>query len=220
LTSDISLEGEDRASLSLPVVDGVNQDALIAAVAEANPHTVVVLNDGGPVLMPWLSRVAAVLEAWYPGQEDGIAVANLLFGIVNPSGKLPITFPTAEKECAVSSAEQWPGVMIGGVGTTTYTEGLQMGYRWYDAHGTAPQFSFGYGLSHTTFSISQLKVTKKTDRTKPIEVQFVVQNTGQRAGSEVPQVYLGLPASTGEPPQRLVAFQKCRLPLVRRNGWS
>ena len=210
MAGDISLEGEDRANLSLPVVDGVNQEALIAAVAAANPHTVVVLKDGGPVLMPWLSRVGAVLEAWYPGQEDGIAVANLLFGVVNPSGRLPITFPMAEKDGAIRSAEQWPGVMIGGVRTTTYTEGLQMGYRWYEAHGTAPQFSFGYGLSYTTFSMSQLRATKSADGTKPIQVQFVVQNTGTRAGSNVPQVYLGLPASTGEP-QRLVAFQKVSL---------
>ena len=188
MAGDISLEGEDRANLSLPVVDGVNQSALIAAVGAVNPRTVVVLKDGGPVLMPWLSQAAAVLEAWYPGQEDGIAVANLLFGVVNPSGKLPITFPKAEKEGAIGSAEQWPGVMIDGVRTTTYTEGLQMGYRWYDAHGTAPQFSFGYGLSYTTFSISQLEVTKTTNGTKAIQVQFVVQNTGQRAGSEVPQV--------------------------------
>jgi beta-glucosidase len=211
MAGDISLEGEDRPNLSLPVINGVNQDELIAAIATANPRTILVLKDGGPVLMPWLARVPAVLEAWYPGQEDGIAVADLLFGIVNPSGKLPITFPAAEREGVVSSEAQYPGVMVGGVRTVTYSEGLQMGYRWYDSHKIAPQFPFGFGLSYTRFALSQLKVTKETDGTKPVLVQFMVQNTGKRAGAEVPQVYLGLPASTGEPPKRLVAFQKVSL---------
>jgi len=211
MAGDISLEGEDRTNLSLPLIDGVNQEALIAAVAAANARTVVVLKDGGPVLMPWLSQVPAVLEAWYPGQEDGIAVADLLFGVANPSGKLPMTFPKAEREGAVKTAEQYPGVMVNGVRTVTYTEGLEMGYRWYDAHNVAPQFPFGFGLSYTTFTITQLAVTKQADGTKPISVRFVVQNNGTRAGSEVPQVYLSLPSSTGEPPKRLVAFEKVSL---------
>jgi beta-glucosidase len=211
MAGDISLEGVDRANLSLPKQDGVDQDALIAAVAAANPRTVLVLKDGGPVLMPWLGKVPAVLEAWYPGQADGTAVANVLFGIVNPSGKLPMTFPTAEHEGVVATAEQFPGVAISGVRTVTYKERLEMGYRWYDAHNFKPAFPFGYGLSYTTFAIAGLQVTKRTDGKKPVEVQFTVQNTGKVAGAEVPQVYLSLPPAVGEPPKRLVAFQKVQL---------
>jgi len=211
MAGDISIEGADRPNLSLPVCDGVDQDALIAAIAAVNSRTVVVLKDGGPVLMPWLNQVSAVLEAWYPGQEDGIAVANLLFGVANPSGKLPITFPKAEHEGVVGSPEQYPGVMVDKTRTVTYTERLEMGYRWYDVHKAEPQFPFGFGLSYTTFSITNLKVTKGTDGTKPIRVEFAVQNTGHRAGSEVAQIYLSLPASTQEPPKRLVAFQKVSL---------
>jgi beta-glucosidase len=161
--------------------------------------------------MPWLNQVPAVLEVWYPGQEDGIAVANLLFGVANPSGKLPITFPKAEHEGVTGSPEQFPGVMVDKTRTVTYTEKLEMGYRWYDAHKVEPQFPFGFGLSYTTFAITNLKVTKATDGVKPIRVQFAVQNTGHRAGSEVAQVYLSLPAATNEPPKRLIAFQKVLL---------
>ncbi len=211
IAGDISIEGQDRPNLSLPTRDDVNQDALIAAIAAANPRTVVVLKDGGPVLMPWLNQVPAVLEVWYPGQEDGIAVANLLFGVANPSGKLPITFPKAEHEGVTGSPEQFPGVMVDKTRTVTYTEKLEMGYRWYDAHKVEPQFPFGFGLSYTTFAITNLKVTKATDGVKPIRVQFAVQNTGHRAGSEVAQVYLSLPAATNEPPKRLIAFQKVLL---------
>ena len=153
-----------------------------------------------------------MLEAWYPGQEDGNAVANLLFGISNPSGKLPISFPKSEHEHAASTPEQWPGVMKAGTRTATYSEQLLMGYRWFDAKGIQPLFPFGYGLSYTNFSISKLRVSpKKSDGLQPIRVQFEVENTGSRAGAEVPQVYLQLPASTGEPPKRLVAFQKVSL---------
>ena len=211
MAGDISLEGEDRTDLSLPVRDGVDQDALIAAIAQANPRTVVVLKDGGPVLMPWLDRVPAVLEAWYPGQEDGIAVANVLFGIVNPSGKLPVTFPKSTAESVTASPEQWPGTMVQSVRTANYTERLAIGYRWYDAHGIAPLFAFGHGLSYTSFSISALKAPRKSDGRQPIAIQFTVQNTGKRAGAEVAQVYLGLPPSTGEPPKRLVGFTKVQL---------
>src|SRR4029077_782812 len=177
-----------------------------------NRHTIVVLKNGGPVLMHGLNLVPAGLEAWYPGQEDGNAVADLLFGIVNPSGKLPITFPKAEREVAAGTPEQWPGVMRGGVRTVIYSEHLLMGYRWCDARRIQPLFPFGHGLSYTTFSITQLKVTpNKTDGAKPITVEFFVENTGTRPGAEVPQVYLGLPEKTGEPPKRLVAFKKISL---------
>jgi beta-glucosidase len=209
MVGDLSVEGSDRATLALPTVDNVNQEALIAAVAAATPRTVVVLKNGGPVLMPWLSSVPAVLEAWYPGQEDGNAVANLLFGVVNPSGKLPITFPSVERIGATATVEQFPGVNINGVPTVTYTEKLEMGYRWYDAHFAQPLFPFGYGLSYTTFAFSDIVVTPKiSDGTQPIKVRFSLQNTGPVAGAEVPQVYLQLPLSLGEPPRRLVGFQK------------
>jgi beta-glucosidase len=212
MVGDISLEGQDRPNLSLPTIDGVDQDALISAAATANPRTIVVLKDGGPVLMPWLGKVLAVAEAWYPGQEDGNAVANLLFGVTNFSGKLPITFPAKDREAASSTQAQWPGVIVNGILTATYAEGLQMGYRWYDAQGVAPLFPFGFGLSYTTFSMSNLTVTPKiSDGTQPIRIQFVLQNTGGRAGAEVPQLYLGLPSSIGEPPKRLVGFAKVQL---------
>ncbi|NOV00026.1 glycoside hydrolase family 3 C-terminal domain-containing protein, partial [Paenibacillus planticolens] len=213
MVGDISREGVDRSSLALPVTDGVDQDALVAAVVAANPNTVVVLKNGGPVLLPWLDKVPAVLEAWYPGQEDGNIVANLLLGIINPSGKLPITFPTKEREAATATPAQWPGIDPDGAGplplTATYSEGLEMGYRWYDAHGIDPLFAFGHGLSYTDFKISNLDVTQRiTDGTSPIQVSFLVKNTGDVAGAEVPQVYLGLPENAKQPPKRLVGFKK------------
>jgi beta-glucosidase len=209
MAGDISLEGEDREDLSLPKRDNIDQDALIAAVAAVNPRTIIVLKDGGPVLTPWLDQVAALLECWYPGQEDGNAVADLLFGLENPSGKLPISFPRSEADTPRSSPERWPGVMINGTLTATYSEGLRIGYRDYVASGTKPQFSFGYGLSYTEFSISlvKMKVSIRGQR-RQIVIDTSVKNVGKRFGSEVPQVYLGLPSSTQEPPVRLVAFEK------------
>lgn len=216
MVGDISREGVDRPSLALPVRDGVDQNALVAAVAAANPNTVVVLKNGGPVLLPWLDKVPAVLEAWYPAQEDGNIVANLLFGIVNPSGKLPMTFPTQEREAAFATPAQFPGIDPDGTGplplTATYSEGLDMGYRWYDANGVKPTFAFGHGLSYTNFEISKPVVTPQTsDGTHKIDVSFFVENTGKVAGAEVGQVYLGLPASANQPPKRLVGFDKVTL---------
>ncbi|SDB87631.1 beta-glucosidase [Sanguibacter gelidistatuariae] len=215
MVGDISREGVDRTSLSLPVTDGVDQDALVAAVVAANPNTVVVLKNGGPVLLPWLEDVPAVLEAWYPAQEDGNIVANLLVGLENPSGKLPITFPTQEREAAFATVEQFPGVDPDGAGplpiTATYSEKLEMGYRWYDANDVQPTFAFGFGLSYTDFELSGLAVTPSTDGTAPIDVTFSVQNTGQVSGAEVGQVYLGLPAEANQPPKRLVGFDKVSL---------
>ncbi|MFE7392704.1 glycoside hydrolase family 3 C-terminal domain-containing protein [Streptomyces sp. NPDC057582] len=214
MVGDVSREGVDRSNLSLPVSNGVDQDALVSAVAAANPKTVVVLKNGGPVLLPWQDKVPALLEAWYPAQEDGNIVADLLFGITNPSGKLPMTFPAGQREGANATAEQWPGVDPDGDGkiTATYSERLEMGYRWYDANNAKPAFPFGFGLSYTDFTMSKLVVTPETsDGTKPVKVRFFVENTGKVAGAEVAQVYLGLPSTTGEPPRRLVAFQKVQL---------
>jgi beta-glucosidase len=203
----VTNEGTDQPNLSLPN----NQDALISAVAEANPRTALVLKDGDPVLMPWIGQVPAVLEAWNPGQEDGNAVARLLFGLSNPSGKLPTSYPKAAADTPTSTTDRFPGLDSDGDGIpeVSYSEGLSMGYRWYQSQRIQPLFPFGYGLSYTTFTISNAVATPtRSDGTKPIKVRFCVQNTGRVTGAEVAQVYLGLPAGTGEPPKRLVAFKK------------
>src|SRR5271157_3321704 len=205
-------EGADLPNLSLPD----NQDDLVKQVAAANAHTVVVLENGDPVLMPWLDSVKAVLESWYPGQRGGEAIANILFGEVNPSGKLPISFPKSESDLphltipAPPPSIQPPSSELSPTQVfidANYTEGLKVGYRWYDAENKEPLFPFGFGLSYTTFSYSHLKVASG----KSVEVSFSVKNTGLRAGAEVAQVYLGLPASAGEPPKRLVAWEKAQL---------
>lgn len=216
-------EGMDVANLSLPN----NQDALIEAVAAANPHTIVVLETGGAVLMPWIDKVAAVVEAWYPGIRASEAIANLLFGDVDPSGKLPITFPRNESDLPhpvhVAPPKQdadhplpklagAPG-MIGmamGIGPwfdVPYDEGLKVGYKWYDAEKKSVLFPFGFGLSYTSFAYSGLAVTPGESTT----VSFTVKNTGKRAGSEVAQIYASLPEGAGEPPKRLVGWTKVAL---------
>jgi beta-glucosidase len=189
-----------------------DQDALVAAVAAANPHTIVVLENGGAQVMPWLSSVSAVLEAWYPGQSGGQAIANILFGKVNPSGKLPITFPASVNDLPR------PTIPIPSPPTSTapfdidYTiEGFNVGYKWFEAQNIQPLFAFGYGLSYTTFSISNLQLTPDSPTSSGFQVSFNLKNTGTLAGAEVAQVYLGLPASTGEPPQRLVGWSKLLL---------
>src|ERR1700678_2484152 len=143
-------EGSDLSSIDL----GTTQDNLITSVAAANPNTIVVLNTGSAVTMPWLSSVKGVLEAWYPGQEDGTAIANVLFGGYDPSGHLTVTFPTSLAEVPASTAAQWPGVL----GQVDYSEGIDVGYRWYNSQNLTPLYPFGYGLSYTTFSFSNLKV--------------------------------------------------------------
>jgi beta-glucosidase len=203
IVGDVEREGSDRANLSLTG----NQDQLVRAVAAANPRTVVVLNSGAPVLMPWVDAVPAVLEAWYPGEEDGNALASVLFGDVNPAGKLPVTFPRTERQTPVSSPERWPGVN----GTAHYSEGLQVGYRWYDAQGEDPLFPFGYGLSYTSFAFRHLSVSPHPDRDGNVVVGVDVTNTGQRSGSDVVQVYVSDPAAAGEPPHQLKGFQKVTL---------
>ena len=192
-------EGRDVPNLSLPD----NQDQLVSQVAAANPHTIVVLETGGPVLMPWIDNVSAVLEAWYPGIRGGEAIANILFGEVNPSAKLPVTFPKSEADLPHPAIPETspPASEI------NYTEGLKVGYKWFDAEGKEPLFPFGFGLSYTTFSYSGLKTTPG----KGTQVSFKVTNTGERAGAEIVQVYVSLPASAGEPPKRLVAWDKIQL---------
>lgn len=208
MVGDISLEGVDRQNLDLPKIDGVDQQSLVTAIAAVQPRSVVVLKDGGPILMPWIDHVGAVLEVWYPGQEDGNAVADLLFGVANPSGKLPVTFPGAEREAAVSTVAQWPGAVVNGVLTASYAEGLKMGYRWYDANKVAPQFPFGFGLSYTSFTYSGMHMSStSTDGRAPLSVIFSVQNAGTVGGADVAQLYATFPAEYGEP-KRLVGFQK------------
>ncbi|MGP8174683.1 MAG: beta-glucosidase family protein [Terracidiphilus sp.] len=204
--SDWESEGMDRVDLSFPSA----QDALVASVAAANPHTVVVLENGGAHVMPWLANVSAVLEAWYPGQKGGTAIANLLFGSVNPSGKLPITFP--------ASVSQLPRPVIPIPSSTTGTfdvdytiEGFDVGYKWYEAQNLQPLFAFGYGLSYTSFSITNPKLTPDSAPANGFQVSFTVTNTGNLAGAEVAQVYLGLPSGIGEPPMRLVGWNKVSL---------
>jgi beta-glucosidase len=200
MVGDNETEGKDRPSLAL---EG-NQDALVAAVAEANPHTVVVVKSGGPVLMPWAARVPAIIQAWYPGQQDGAAVAGVLFGDVNPSAKLPITFPAADADTPANTPAQFPGIN----GVATYSEGLQVGYRWFDAQQRTPLFPFGHGLSYTTFAYSGLSVRNTGDGAT---ATFTVRNTGRRAGAEVAQLYVGFPAAAGEPPRQLKGFERVEL---------
>jgi len=160
--------------------------------------------------MPWLGSVNAVLEAWYPGQLGGTAIARLLFGAVNPSGRLPITFP--------ASVSQLPRPVIpgpqGSSGTfdVDYTiEGLNVGYKWYEVNSMTPLFAFGYGLSYTTFSIANIQLVPDSTPTNGFQVSLNLTNTGSMAGAEVVQVYLGFPPGTGEPPMRLVGWNKTLL---------
>jgi beta-glucosidase len=201
-----------------------NTVAMIAGILGANSttakpmtaKTALVLKDNAGVAMdPVLLGPGgpAILEVWFPGQEDGHIVADLLFGVVNPSGKLPVTFPKVGHgfmDWVRTDPSVFPGVRnLVGQPEVEYKEGLNIGYRWYDANAVAPAFPFGHGLSYTTFSMSSLSVTPKiSDGTQPISIQFFLENTGTRAGTEVPQLYLGLPPQIGEPPKRLVAFEK------------
>jgi beta-glucosidase len=210
-------EDMDLESLSLPD----HQDDLIAKVAAANPHTVVVLETGSPALMPWASHVPAIVEAWYAGSRGAEALANILFGDVNPSGKLPITFPLNDADLphpvltkppqasiAPSDPDGWKKIAAGlPPFQVTYDEGLKVGYKWYDAENKPVLFPFGHGLSYTTYSYSNLKVETR-DR---IQVSFTVKNTGSRDGAEVTQVYVALPAAADEPPKRLVGWAKVPL---------
>ncbi|MGO9864258.1 MAG: beta-glucosidase family protein [Terriglobales bacterium] len=201
-------EGMDLVDLSF----SSDQDALVAAVAAANPHTIVVLENGGAQVMPWLSNVAAVLEAWYPGQRGGQAIANILFGGVNPSGKLPITFPASVNDLPRPTIPIPSPPTSAATFDVDYTiEGFNVGYKWFEAQNIQPLFAFGFGLSYTTFSISNLQLTPESPASNGFQVSFNLQNTGTLAGAEVAQVYLGLPASTGEPPQRLVGWSKVLL---------
>ncbi len=201
--SSPSGEGADRPSLALAPGD----DALAAAVAAAQPRTVVALQVPGATLLPWAPAAGAVLVTWFAGQEMGNALADILWGDVNPSGRLPVTFPAREADGPLQAPQQYPGVN----GTAVYSEKLLIGYRWWDAAGVAPRFPFGHGLSYTAFAYSGLTVDA-TSAAPAVLVSFSVQNTGAVAGREVVQLYLAFPASAGEPP--LVLRDFAALPLA------
>lgn len=205
-------EGADRACLSLkcPSIGG-DQDGLIEAVAAAQPKTVVVLETGGADLTPWRTKVAALVSAWYPGAHGGPAIARVLFGDVDPSGRLPITFPESESQLPTAvSRNRYPGGGLLGL-DTRYDEGVFVGYRWYDEQKLAPAYPFGFGLSYTSFALSKLTVSRSGTGAV---VTAVVKNTGSRAGYAVPQLYVGLPdqsATVQQPPSALKGFTKVKL---------
>ncbi len=208
-------EGRDVSNLSLPD----NQDQLVAQVAAANPRTIVVLETGGPVTMPWIERAAAAIEAWYPGIRGGEAIANVLFGDVNPSAKLPVTFPRSEADLPEVQLPGPPPASEPGAGGAAgrrrppssfdirYAEGLKVGYKWFDAEAKQPLLPFGFGLSYTTYAYTNLKTTTG----KNVQVNFKVTNTGRVSGDEIAQVYVALPDNAGEPPKRLAAWEKVPL---------
>jgi beta-glucosidase len=193
-------EGYDAPDLSLPW----GQDALIEAVADANPNTIVVLETGNPIVMPWHNKVKAIVEAWFPGQAGGTAIAEVLTGKVNPSGRLPITFP-ADIEQTPRPAPPGAGTPWGTNITVDYNEGADIGYTWFAKHHHRPLYPFGYGLSYTIFSYSEFEVTGG----ETITASFTVTNTGKREGADVPQVYL-----THDPKHarlRLIGFERVSL---------
>jgi len=191
-----STEGYDRANLDL----NNNCDELIKSVASVQKRTVVILQVPGQVLMPWIEMVPSVVVTFFAGQEHGTAVANALFGKVNPSGRLPITFPVCESQLDFTK-EQYPGVDQEEV----YSEGLLVGYRYYDAKGITPLFPFGHGLSYSTFTFSKLTVTPKH---QSVTIEFDIYNEDNAGGYVIPQVYVSLEKSAGDPPKNLKRFSK------------
>jgi beta-glucosidase len=214
-------EAQDTETIRLPE----NQDAMIDAVASANRKTIVVLESGGPVEMPWLAKVPALVEAWYPGQRGGEAIANVLLGDVNPSGRLPITFPLSASQAPRSTPAGLPELraadarraagdtgnygMTGGVApfSVDYPEGAEVGYRWYAMKQRKPLFPFGYGLSYTRFAYANLKIQDGPALT----VSFDVTNTGARTGADAPQLYVEAKGSAGIAANRLAGFDKLTL---------
>ncbi len=190
-------EGFDRQSLALPG----RQDELVSRVAAVNPRTIVVVNSGMPVLMPWASEVAAIIQAWLPGQAMGDAVADVLFGTAEPGGRLPVTLPASEADCPVLHAMPVNGVL-------PYDEGLLVGYRGYDARGVSPLFPFGHGLGYTSWDYEVLHApTAGYQPGRDLDLRVVIRNTGSRRGREVVQAYLaGPPGDPGRPVRVLAAF--------------
>lgn len=206
-------EGSDRPNLSL----APGFDAMVAHAAASNPATVVVTRCGGACLMPWLGDVPSVLQQGLAGQEAGAALARLLFGAVSPSGKLPLSFPASEDDTWIQDPAQYPGLPgADGWQHAAYSEGLEMGYRWYDARALQPLFPFGHGLSYTTFAYSGLRVNcSSLARGAAAGVSFAVANTGSVDGAEVAQLYVEYPPGAGEPPRLLRGVAKV---AVRAGG--
>jgi beta-glucosidase len=198
--ADVTSEGMDRSTLALPA----DQNELVAAVAAANPRTVVVLNTSGAVVMPWLGNVQGVIANWYAGQEQGNAVAALLFGDAEPGGRLPETFPASDRQGPAKTGVEFPGDGV----HVFYDEGLAVGYRWYQASGEKPLFPFGFGLSYTTFRLGGLRLSRTPGG---LRAQVTITNTGRRTGSEVVQLYVAAPDAAQEPAQQLKAFSKVTL---------
>jgi beta-glucosidase len=248
IVGDEESEGSDRATVAMVALSsgGPLPDTIVETVYAAQPNTVVVLVNGDPVTLPWAHSVPAILEVFYPGEEYGNVIADLLYAvrnptvygplIANPSGKIPMTFPVLATDVNATTQAEYPGIAEtlpipvppGYAGSSYYTgtyggpaadlwvsysEGLEIGYRWYDAQNITPQYCFGYGLSYSTFTITDVAVTPTTDGIEPVTVTATVTNTGTVYGAEVVQVYLGFPENLREPPRRLVGFQKVWLDL-------
>jgi beta-glucosidase len=244
VVADTESEGVDKACMSLTAqcsggqatppdpestqLDFGDQDELIEKVAAANPNTVVVMETGAPVLTPWRSQIAGLLEAWYPGEDGGTAIAHVLFGDVDPGGRLPATFPQQESDIPTANggASRYPGVPEPLEAECTvetsvpcpyyqedYSEGVFVGYRWYDEQHIEPAFPFGFGLSYTQFRFSNLRVQRGTGAEPSATVSVTVKNLGKRSGWAVPEVYLSLPSSEAvpEPPLQLKGFDKLEL---------
>jgi beta-glucosidase len=206
LNAEWDNEGLDRPGIELPH----RQNELVQRVREANPNTVVVLQSGSPLALPWLANVKAVLQAWYPGQECGNAIADVMLGRSEPGGRLPQTWPQRiEDSVAYGVDSEYPGVD----GEVNYAEGVFIGYRHYEAHGYTPMFPFGHGLSYTRFDISALRLDRSTlNPGETLTATVMVRNVGERAGSEVVQLYVSdVGATLSRPPQELKAFAKVHL---------
>jgi beta-glucosidase len=212
VVADATSEGADKPCMGLNcgATDGADRDALVERVASANPRTVVVLETGGPVLTPWRDRVAGLVEAWYPGLDGGTAIARVLFGDVDPGGRLPATFPRSESDLPYSGdLEAYPGVGE----RVVYKEGVFVGYRWFDEQGIEPAYAFGSGLSYTSFRYRNLRVEPEAGG-PGATVSVEVTNTGSRRGFETPQLYLGMPdpsTDVKQPPRVLRGFEKLDL---------
>ena len=212
--TDFASEFYDRGTLELEPAtndDGSTTDQLelAKAMAAANDNVIVVLKTSNSVLTnEFEDDVDAIVQAWYPGQADGAAVADVLSGDVNPGAKMPITWATQNREASWAEERNFPGVWEDGQLTSYYTTGLELGYRWYQANDVESSFPFGFGLSYTDFRIDQPAVSLAGGT---VQVTARVTNTGERTGAEVPQVYLSFPDSFGEPPLRLVGYEKVEL---------
>ena len=220
---DSAGEGADRDCIALTCPGWTDfqptADALVAATAAVNPHTIVVLNSGAPDLTPWAAVVPSIVEAWYPGEEEGHAIASVLFGDYNPSGRLPVSFPLLESDQPAFTPQQYPGI----ANEAQYSEGMYIGYRHFDRTGITPVFGFGHGLSYTTFQYSNLAVSANPGPGVPLTrtglggpvatVSFDVTNTGTRAGTDIPQLYMGPPPVTtvDEPIRQLAGFLRVQL---------